>query len=260
MLTIFSDIQKWWEIPCIAQFIDLFGKDFSIPSIDIESLERMLLNRGSDKVTGFTMHDLIFSLLGGIYKVQQNKMQREGYGPFLRRFIRTKCLPINMDLGDDFDIYTDFVDLPLRNQVMLLYSLCYLRIEPELDKSEKVLKREGADHFRAEPLGEDSHQNTYWYFNGTRLYLDEFISEDERLWSVICFQEIDWINLSLRFEKSRNQNEKILFSKLQEKLPYIHSITLKKLRLAKFSRHSFGGGDANLISSRTRSRRCNSIK
>lgn len=30
------DIQKWWEIPCIAQFISLFGAEFHIPQVDIE--------------------------------------------------------------------------------------------------------------------------------------------------------------------------------------------------------------------------------
>lgn len=223
----------------------------------------MLLNRGLDEVTGFTVHELIRSLLGGMYKDKRHQMKREGYPSLLRRFIRKKCLPINMDLGGDFDIYTDFVDLPLRNQVMLLHSLCYLRLEPELDMSEAVFRRDGADHFRAEPLGEDSQQNTYWYFTGTRLYMDEFITEDERLWRVICFEETDWINFCLRFENSKYLNEKNLCENLQEKLPYIHKISLKKLKMEKYNRHTFGAGDvnnSNLISSRTRSRRCNSTK
>lgn len=170
-----------------------------------------------------------------------------------------------MDLGDDFDIYTELVDLPVRNQVLLLHSLCYLRLEPETENCEtrNVFRSECADSYRAEPLGEDSQRNSYWYFSGMRLYKDEFISEDERLWSVVCFNEEDWVTLSSEFETSRNANEKTLYANLQEMLPAIHKISVKKLKIERInSRYTVSGGEissGNLISSRTRSAR-NSIE
>lgn len=275
------DIQKWWEVPCIAQFISLFGAEFCIPQVDIEvrgkkpvaatlilkylqCLERILLNRGTDEVSGFTIHDIVVPLLRGIYKAQRSEILSDCYGKMLRRFIRKKCLPISMDLGDDFDIYTELVDLPVRNQVLLLHSLCYLRLEPELENCEVLFRSECADSYRAAPLGEDSKRNSYWYFSGLRLYKDEFISENERLWSVVCFNEEDWVRLSSKLETSRNANEKALYANLQEMLPAIHNITVKKLKIERInSRYTVSGGEinsGNLISSRTRSTRRNSIK
>lgn len=167
-----------------------------------------------------------------------------------------------MDLGDDFDIYTELVDLPVRNQVLLLHSLCYIRLESaETEGGYGLFKSDEIDVYRCEPFGEDSRRNTYWYFNGLRLYKDAFISEDEREWSVVCFDEDDWKKLSLNFERSRNANEKRLYENIEEKLLDIHKITLKRLRLERLGkRYTIGGeSNSNLISMRTRSR-YNSIK
>ncbi|KAL5293410.1 AFMID.2 family protein [Megaselia abdita] len=68
---VLSDIQKWWEIPAIIQFIDLFGENLKIPEVDVDSLERMLLNRSVDPLK--PEDKPIFIYLHGGYWQRLNK-------------------------------------------------------------------------------------------------------------------------------------------------------------------------------------------
>lgn len=223
-----------------------------------QSLEQMFLNKGFDKETGFTVHEIIVPILGGIYKPKKYEIKIDTYDKFLRRFIRNKCLPINVDLGDDFDIFIDFVDLPIRNQVLILHSLCYFLIESEITINPKFLSID-TDRFRAEPIGQDSRKNSYWYFRDRRLYKEQLVSDDESVWSVECFTEDDWWKLSEKLGKSKNVKDKALNEKLLEIIVNIQKLEKDKLKAEKINNRYTISGFGSEISTRTRSRRCNSI-
>lgn len=78
-------------------------------------------------------------------------------------------------------------------------------------------------------MGYDKNNSAYWYFYGTRLYREDFHSTSDeelenfentttttRLWQVICFNEKDWTQLTLKFKNSTNLQERALFDVLDE--------------------------------------------
>lgn len=79
-------------------------------------------------------------------------------------------------LVDDFDEegnpvvkIVSFNDLPLRTKVDTLYHLCEYRLYA--DDSQNLIAHLVEDELRVEPLAKDNKGNQYWYFFGTRLYV-----------------------------------------------------------------------------------------
>lgn len=179
---------------------------------------------------------------------------------FLRRLFRRKCkvrkkiiffqrFYINLfydyfqilqayNIENPFNEDTDFQSLSPRTKLKILHLLCDFR----LDGAE--LNNIKADCLRIEPLGFDEHGSTYWYFYGTRLYREDFLSISEKkkrrkldpnasdtIWQVICFTEDDWKNLAAKLEKSTNRRARALYNILKVNfLPKIPSLFKEKER------------------------------
>ncbi|GAB0094650.1 Cat eye syndrome critical region protein 2 [Sergentomyia squamirostris] len=223
------DIQSWWEVPCVAHFCSLFSQIFNLPDFHIEDLEEALLADGNEGQTTL-LSDLIVSLLRGCDLLHKCKphIHASNYQMFMRRLFRKQCQIQNIE--NPFDSDTDFQSLPLRRRLEILHSLCYFRLESK--KVPELLAKLEADSLRIEPLGYDDKKSAYWYFFGTRLYREDFLSGEEKkkgkvkcaaIWQVICFTEDDWKNLAAKLKASNSRRNralsKILYENFLPKIP-----------------------------------------
>lgn len=172
--------------------------------------------------------DLIVRLLKGCDEVQVgwNFITTSNYQMFLRRIFRQKCHQYNIE--NPFNADTDFHSLPLKIKLKILHYLCEFRLDSE--SVTRTLDNLEADSLRIEPLGFDGNDSAYWYFYGTRLYREDYISSVEKkkryknntqnqsqsIWQVVCFTEDDWNNLVSKFKSSKNKKERALCDILQE--------------------------------------------
>lgn len=94
------------------------------------------------------------------------------------------------------------------------------------------------------PFSYDSNGSVYWYFYGTRLYREDYLSKKQQLarkaidpnasdtvWQVVCFTEYDWRQLANKFKTSTNSKEHDLYLVLEESfLPKIPLLFKEKER------------------------------
>lgn len=88
------------------------------------------------------------------------------------------------NLENPFDSDEDFENLPLRNKIQILYNLCDFRLDSK-DVENKLTDIE-SDSLRVEPLGYDKNKSAYWYFYGTRLYREDFITKSSSTEQLDC--------------------------------------------------------------------------
>ncbi|KAH8342365.1 hypothetical protein KR059_003223, partial [Drosophila kikkawai] len=262
---LFSDIQSWWEIPCISHFCSLFSSAFDLPDIDIEDLESALLSDGtSDEDQVALVPELIVRLLKGCDALQSvaKEITHSNYQMFLRRFLRQQCRLHQTENHFDTDI--DFQSLPVRKRLHILHDLCHFRLDSA--DVQVILSNLEADSLRVEPLGYDAKNSGYWYFYGTRLYREDKasgaasasgsggggggsgsatstggasssskgIGSNGTIWQVICFTEEDWQNLAAKFKTSTNAKERELFQILDENfLPKLPQLFRERERLRR---------------------------
>lgn len=110
-----------------------------------------------------TLPELIIRFLRGfsIYKNYKNQITTSNYQMYLRRLFRKKCDKLYLE--NHFDSDVDFTSLPVRNKLLILYTLCHLRLEPENHNVGEVFNNLEADSIRVQPLGFDSKKSSYWY-------------------------------------------------------------------------------------------------
>ncbi|KAH8302342.1 hypothetical protein KR044_005394, partial [Drosophila immigrans] len=257
-----TDIQSWWEIPCISHFCSLFSSAFDLPDIDIEDLESALLSDGTSEEDQVALvPELIVRLLTGCDALQSvaNEITHSNYQMFLRRFLRQQCRLHQTENHFDTDI--DFQSLPVRKRLQILHDLCHFRLD-SVDV-QVILSNLEADSLRVEPLGYDAKNSGYWYFYGTRLYREDkaggtsgasgsgkaaaaalsagtgssgntAIGSNGTIWQVICFTEEDWQNLAAKFKTSTNGKERELFQILDENfLPKLPQLFRERERLRR---------------------------
>ncbi|KAH8242220.1 hypothetical protein KR026_008808, partial [Drosophila bipectinata] len=256
-----SDIQSWWEIPCISHFCSLFSSAFDLPDIDIEDLESALLSDGtSDEDQVALVPELIVRLLKGCDALQSvaKEITHSNYQMFLRRFLRQQCRLHQTE--NHFDTDVDFQSLPVRKRLHILHDLCHFRLDSA--DVQVILSNLEADSLRVEPLGYDAKNSGYWYFYGTRLYREDKASgaaasgsgsasgsgaaggaasasaggagSKGTVWQVICFTEEDWQNLAAKFKTSTNAKERELFQILDENfLPKLPQLFRERERLRR---------------------------
>lgn len=238
------DIQSWWEVPSIAHFSSLFSQSFNLPDLDIEDLEEALLTDGTEATEIDTSYrllpELIVSLLKGCDEISVGWkfITTSNYQMFLRRLFRQKCQQYSIE--NPFNTDTDFQSLPLRTKLKILHCLCDFRLDSESVYNQ--LYNLESDSLRIEPLGFDENDSAYWYFYGTRLYREDYLSASEKkkrkksdpnspdtIWQVICFTEDDWNNLAAKFKNSKDLKERALYNILQENfLPKIPKLFKEK--------------------------------
>lgn len=179
-----------------------------MPVLKVEDVELLVLK---GKVSsGYSIDDFLIDLLSRIYKSKASEVRKD-YSTMLRRFIRNKCWPIDVDLGDDVDIRTPFRKQPIQTQVKILHSLCYFQFHPEMGNYTHFFDNADEGLLRTEAVGVDSKNFSYWYFSGNRLYR----SKGEK-WEIVCYNAKDWVKLMLSLFASKNEQEKLLFNQLKE--------------------------------------------
>jgi len=109
----------------------------------------------------------------------------------------------------------------LKTKVEILSYLCDFRLDSA--DVESITNSSEADSLRIEPLGFDNNDSVYWYFFGTRLYREDFKSNNKKganhqsiCWQIVCFTEGDWQNLANKFQNSKSKKESALFKTLSE--------------------------------------------
>ncbi|KFM57905.1 Cat eye syndrome critical region protein 2, partial [Stegodyphus mimosarum] len=167
-----EELQSWWEIASIAQYVSLFRYSFHLPEIEIEELEDGLIEDATEKGSSW-LRNFIISLLRGISSVRG--VTEENWEFHLGRLIEKRWGRENRvnPLSE-----RSFSKLDLRHKVDIIYSLCEYR----LDRNDTVeaMKTMDADALRVQSLGTDDLGNVYWYFYGTRLYKEEPVKEKKK--------------------------------------------------------------------------------
>lgn len=122
----------------------------------------------------FSVHlvvDLFINLLRGYFG--NSLINRLNWDKYLYKLLEIQLVqregksnPLQKVTGDDDCI--NFDSLSLKDKVEILHLVCEYRLYT--DSASDSIYYLDPQSLRLEPLGEDNKGNTYWYFNGTRLY------------------------------------------------------------------------------------------
>ncbi|XP_053384151.1 uncharacterized protein LOC123536403 isoform X3 [Mercenaria mercenaria] len=159
-----DDLRSWWEVPSIAHFCSLFRSAFDLTDFDIEDLEEGFIQAQTEDGSAFLL-DLLCHLLNGCYG--RKDITITNYDLYVKDIIKYKW-----DITDSpIKEKSEFKALTLREKVELIYAICEYRLDTE-DVIEQLKGFEG-DSMRVEPLGKDKDGALYWYFYGSRLYMED---------------------------------------------------------------------------------------
>ncbi|KAL4225500.1 cat eye syndrome chromosome region [Mactra antiquata] len=159
-----DEIRSWWEVPSIAHFCSLFRTAFELTDFDIEDLEEALLETEKDEGSAFLL-DLVCRLLNGCYA--RKDISVANYDLYVKDIIKFKWGTTESPIKEK----SEFKELTLREKVEFIYAVCEYRLDTE-DVSD-VIKGFDGDSMRVEPLGRDKDGALYWYFYGSRLYMED---------------------------------------------------------------------------------------
>ena len=191
-----AEVQGLPEVPAVAHFCSLFHTILGLEEFDIHHLETALVDcrrrptkyRAShvDDEARFAAADFLNSLcvklLRGCLPQHSSRIQQENYLTYAKQMFRSRAEELEEDSGgvivppaNPFDDAAEedveeLSELSLAGRVRVLRLLTDYRLEGE-DIPERLKDME-AESLRVEPLGADSAGRVYWYFYGTRLYVE----------------------------------------------------------------------------------------
>lgn len=206
-----EEVQSLPEVPAIAHFCSLFHAVLGLNEFPIEQLENALVDcsrpaavvlkkpaknefhgDGSDSQKAAEaaavafLDDLLVKLVRGCLPRHAKFIHKHNYLTYTKQLFQTKAEELEEDYGDNKNLLSlmtmenpfeaadndveELADLNLAARVRVLRLVTDFRLEAEDIPAR--LKDMDPDSLRVTPLGEDSRGQIYWYFYGTRLYLE----------------------------------------------------------------------------------------
>ncbi|KAF8764781.1 Cat eye syndrome critical region protein 2 like protein [Argiope bruennichi] len=254
-----DEVQSWWEVPTIAHFCYVFRAAFNLFYIEIGELEAAILNI-QDPEMCMSLEQIITRLLQGCY--EENEVTSNNWEEKLHELFKYNC-----EDGENPLENNAFAFLSPRSKVEVLLKLCEFRLDA--DGVLEAIKDIPSEDMQASCVGNDSENNSYWYFYDERLYKEgpsaltkksrkseqqsgkgknmknnsakkttrerKSKSDDSnKSWSVVCHNLSDWETLMKSFSKSRYKQEKELVQEMKKKyLPLLTEVVAEKDRLLR---------------------------
>lgn len=253
-----DEIRSWWEIPCVSHFCHIFAKPFKLPDFEIEELEdTLLLDEPKEDPTPSLLVKLYCALLNGIV---DKDVSEENWEFFMKMHLEWRC----EYLHEKFNPHEGktYKELTTRNKVDIIHHICHWRME--LDDIGELLRGQDGPLLRVEPLGKDDDGNIYWYFYGTRLYMEtakkkikknglegtpgkgrgrskgktkeigKMDDKEEGVWKIVCSTSDEWEEIVDRLRECKKTEARRLCNYINvELLPEVLYLLQQKEKIFK---------------------------
>jgi len=221
-----------WEFIQIYNFLCLFRAQFSLPKTNFfsEDLENLFLSRNEDGL----LVEIIMKLLKGL---RFKGVNRSNWKKYLSEF--GDLLVVEYEIFDENPLKdgNNFWALPMKSKILIIQELCQCQMEDNEDIKTQLKSDEkgnNLDNYRVDPLGCDSNNYSYYYFEDSRLYREKLSSKGKPIndtWEMVCSQLDEWEDFCSNLAKSKYSEDRKFARMLTEDiLPFVTTKIQSKQR------------------------------
>ncbi|XP_078367104.1 uncharacterized protein LOC144651097 isoform X2 [Oculina patagonica] len=203
-----NGMRSMWEFVFVSQFLRVFQGKFGFVRFTVEELEKAFLESQNSALSGIFVE--LLRILLPKRDIKTTTWQ-EAFKEELEKRSSEWC---------PFEEGKHYKEFSPEDRVLLLKQLIdYLAEGKDEELKEFVKDFLNPNSSRVKPIGRDSGNNIYWYFDDLRLYRETVGKKGRRTgWETVCLNCDDWEKLLSTFQKSSNSNEKKLYKYLKNEL------------------------------------------
>ncbi|XP_067938296.1 uncharacterized protein [Watersipora subatra] len=212
-------IRSMYELPYLAQFLTLNKDKFDFPAIDTEILEKSLV-----LPQDLLLSDIFARILR--HHLQNTSIRHTSFETHLSELLVSRSASWN-PLSN-----SEYKTISAADRLKLLKWLADETKEKKAEVNEFLSEEFNSAADRLEDkeinVGKDSDNRTYWYFHDLRLYRSKSSPQSKEGaadWQCVAITLDEWQSLIRELEKSKNEQEKELYTYLNDQL-FLPSIRL----------------------------------